>query len=159
VPSRTILLKILLLLCLSRPVFAAEYETYCNDRFGFCVDYSVDFEIEPAPENNDGRVFYNQNGFSMTVSGSNNALEANVDSEIARQATEFDRVTYRQKKADGYALSGYSGHNILYVRGYVGVASLNTLYLRYPSQSKADYDVIVTHIVKSFQPGDLDAAH
>ena len=59
-----------LALALAIPVFASGYANYCNSRYGFCVDYPANFGMEPAPVNNDGRVFYDGEGFRMTASGS-----------------------------------------------------------------------------------------
>jgi len=51
-----------------------DYKEYCNARFGFCVLHPVTFGIKPAPVNNDGREFYDGNGFYMTASAMYNVL-------------------------------------------------------------------------------------
>ncbi|MBJ6610285.1 MAG: hypothetical protein JG718_08000 [Candidatus Thiothrix moscowensis] len=149
----------ILTLLLSLPVSAADYDTYCNERFGFCVDYPTSFGMKPPPENGDGREFYDHNGFQMTASGINNVLDATVASEMKSRAQDFDRVTYRKQAKGWYALSGYKGEDILYVKSFVGQYSISTLYLQYPTALKSDYDATVNHMVKSFIPGDLSEAH
>ncbi|MDD5393877.1 MAG: hypothetical protein PHE17_12735 [Thiothrix sp.] len=148
-----------LLLWLSLPAFATDYTNYCNDRFGFCVDYPSSFSMEPPPENDDGRRFHDRHGFQMTASGINNVLDATVASEMKSTVGDFDTVTYRKKGSNWYALSGYKGRDILYVKSYVGQSAINTLYLQYPKALKTNYDASVSRIVKSFVPGDLNEAH
>lgn len=146
-------------LLLIQPAQADGYLSYCNDRFGFCVDYPEYFGMEPAPENNDGRKFYDRDGFQMTASGINNVLDGTLESEMKERETDFDSVTYRKQDKGWYALSGYKGDDILYVKSFVGQHSISTLYLQYPTAMKSDYDRTVSHIVKSFVPGDLSEAH
>ncbi|MEB4589766.1 hypothetical protein VSS37_02115 [Candidatus Thiothrix sp. Deng01] len=141
------------------PAFASDYTSYCNDRYGFCVDYPSGFGMGPASTNDDGRKFYDEEGFQMTASGINNVLDSTVASEMKGQEKDFDTVTYRKRKDDWYALSGYKDGNILYVKSWVGSGSINTLHLRYPTAKKSDYDAAVNHIVQSFRPGDLEEAH
>ena len=53
------------------------YQTYTNTRFGFTVEYPTTFTVGPAPSNNDGREFYNED-FKMLAYGSHiNIIEEN----------------------------------------------------------------------------------
>lgn len=148
-----------LALALAIPVFASGYANYCNSRYGFCVDYPANFGMEPAPVNNDGRVFYDGEGFRMTASGINNVLDGTVKSEMKSREDDFDSVTYRKQQDNWYALSGYKDDNILYVKSWVGSGAINSLYLQYPTAMKDEYDETVNHLVKSFIPGDLEESH
>lgn len=150
---------LLLACCIALPAIASDYENYCNSRYGFCVDYPSGFGMGPAPVNNDGRNFYDGEGFQMTASGINNILDGTVTSEMKEREKDFDIITYSKRKGDWYTLSGYHGEDILYIKSWVGTGSINTLYLVYPTDMKEDYDDAVNHIVKSFQPGDLDETH
>ena len=53
---------ILLLVFVSTANAQQAYTKYCNARYGFCIEYPVNFGIEPAPTNNDGRAFYDNEG-------------------------------------------------------------------------------------------------
>ena len=149
----------ILIFSYSVPLSAQEYGRYCNSRFGFCVEYPMHFGIEPAPENNDGRRFYDRNGFTMTVSGINNALNNTLQSEMQSQSRDFDDVTYHSIGDNWYVLSGYKDTHILYLKTYMGGGSINHLYIKYPAQLKAEYDEIITRVSRSFLPGRIEDAH
>jgi hypothetical protein len=83
------------LLIVSLLAHAAADTRYCNSRFGFCVEYPSEFGSEPAPDNNDGRVFFDRNGFRMTAAGINNVTDETLKSEIEGFLDRFDTVTYR----------------------------------------------------------------
>ncbi len=128
------------------------YKKYCNARFDFCVSYPVTFGMGPSPENNDGREFYDRDGFSMTASGMYNVLENSLKEEMKSQESDFDKVTYRRMKHNWFVLSGYSGKNILYIKTYIKDDTLYHLYIRYPISLKKEYDKTVAKITKSFKP-------
>lgn len=141
------------------PAGSQEYVSYCNDRYGFCVDYPSHFKMQSPPANNDGRRFYDGLGFTMTVSGINNVLDATLQSEMDSQSKDFDNLTYRVKGKNWYILSGYKDSSILYVKTYIGEGAINHLYLRYPEQQKAKYSRMVEKISGSLKPGDLKENH
>jgi len=127
------------------------YKKYCNARFKFCVNYPVTFGMGPAPVNNDGREFYDADGFFMIASGMYNVLENSLKDEMKSQEEDFDTVTYRRMKNNWFVLSGYSGENILYIKTYIVEDTIYHLYIRYPTYLKKEYDEIVSDIAKSFR--------
>jgi len=129
-----------------------DYKKYCNSRFNFCVLYPVTFGVGPSPDNNDGRKFYDREGFSMTASGMYNVLENSLKKEMKSQEEAFDTVTYRRMKDNWFVLSGYSGKDILYIKTYIAHDTLYHLYIRYPESLKKEYNAIVSKIAKSFKP-------
>lgn len=137
-------------------VKAQEYSKYCNDRYGFCIDYPKDIGIEPAPDNNDGRRFYDRNGFFMTASGINNVTNETSQSEMQSQKKDFNVITYQTTGKNWFILSGYKDNNILYIKTYVGNGSINHLYIQYPIYLKAEYDEVVIRISRSFKPGSIN---
>lgn len=141
-------------------LFAARGEavwdgSYVNGRFGWSVTVPAEFGMDPAPENDDGRRFYDRDGCSVTVWGGHNVLEATLESEMTEEEGNFDSVTYRKKGDGWFVLSGYKGESILYVKRYVGTGAIYTLRMEYPSELKEDYDALVTEVVRSFSPGGL----
>jgi hypothetical protein len=128
---------------------------YCNSRFGFCVEYPAHFGMKPAPANDDGRDFYDGDGFRMTASGMNNALEDTLKSEMQAQEQSFDTISYRSTGKNWYVLSGHKGNEIVYLKTFVGKEAINHLHISYPVRMKMEYEGIVTRISKSFSPGRL----
>jgi len=141
------------------PLNAEVYARYCNDRYGFCVSYPSHFLTEPPPDNNDGRSFHDRNGMVVTASGINNVLMDTLQTEIHSCTEDFDTVTYQAKGKNWFVLSGVKGANILYVKTFVGVGSINHLYIEYPARLKTKYDAMVAEIARSFTPGRLKVAH
>ncbi len=135
------------------PVSAQGYKKYCNARFGFCVAYPVGLSMSPTSDNNDGRKFYDHNGFILTASGMYNVLENSLRIEMKSQEEDFDTVTYRKVKNNWYVLSGYKENNILYIKTYMGKETIYHLYLRYPVELKNEYDKTVSKVSRSFKPG------
>jgi hypothetical protein len=152
-------LALLLLVSLATGAIAQEYSKHCNSRYGFCLSYPKELKMQPPPMNDDGRLFQGQDGFHMTAAGMNNSANARLQGELLDQKKEFDKITYQKAGTDWYALSGYKGSEVLYLKTYVGKGSLNHLYISYPASLKAKYDKIVDVISKSFTPGPLDTAH
>lgn len=127
------------------------YKQYCNGRYALCVKYPVTFGVEPAPFNNDGRVFYDGEGFSMRVYGSQNALEHTMKDEMREEASQFDTVTYKVAKRNWYVLSGYSGRDIVYIKTYMRDDVFYHLHIKYPIKLKAEYGDIVSQVSRSFK--------
>ncbi len=130
------------------------YTKYCNARYGFCIEYPVNFGKEPAPTNNDGRVFYDNEGCSMRVYGSYNALEHSFKAEMRDEEKGFDIVTYRTSKSNWYVLSGYKDDDIVYIKTYMSRDKSIFYHLRisYPAKFKTEYNEIVSKASKSFNP-------
>ena len=63
------------------------YKTYTNTRFGFSIQYPTTFTEGPAPTNNDGRQFYN-NDSSIVASGSHTIEENETIETYYNQALE-----------------------------------------------------------------------
>ena len=143
------------------PLFAdsQSYVRYCNDRYGFCVDYPGNLVMEPPPDNGDGRRFHDDTGFLVIASGINNVHDDTLSEEMSSQTKDFDKVTYRAKGKNWFILSGYKGSDILYRKAYVGRGAMNHLYIKYPSQYAKAYGETVTKISRSFKPGDLSDVH
>jgi len=135
------------------------FAQYCNDRYGFCVDYPSSLTMDPPPANGDGRRFHDPNGFLLIVSGINNVLDDTVETEMKSQSKDIEKITYRSEGKNWFVLSGYKGSDVVYLKTYVGEGAVNHLYIKYPAQKKADYTETVTIISRSFKPGDLNVAH
>ncbi len=151
--------KILLLLLLSTAAFAEDFTIYYNSRFGFTVSYPARLGMDPAPENDDGRRFFDGEGFVLTVYGSHNLLGLDVKEAAGAAKDFFDEVTYEASGRRWFVLSGYSKGAIVYIKQWVGPDFLNCLVMEYPHERKKDYDQAVAAIARSFQPGELGYGH
>ncbi len=123
------------------------------------MDYPAYLGVEPEPANGDGRRFYDDNNFSMSVSGSNNVMDESLADAMQAGQENFDTVTYKTSGKNWFVLSGYQGNNIIYIKAFVGKGSSNYLYLQYPSQLKQSYDAQVSRISRSFKAGELGVSH
>lgn len=137
---------------------AGEFATYCNGRFGFCVDFPASLTAESEPDNGDGRCFHDSTGFRMTASGINNTADDTLISEMKSLARDFEKISYRDRGRDWFVLSGRKGSRILYRKTYIGPDAVNHLFMEYPAALKKKYDPIVAKISRSFRPGDLGHA-
>jgi hypothetical protein len=155
----SLLIALIFFASISCPALAQSYKKYCNGRFGFCVEYPEDFGMEPVPTNNDGRVFYDGEGFRMSANGIDNVMDETLKSEMLSQEQNFDTISYRTSGNNWYVLSGLKGNEIIYLKTFVGKGAINHLHISYPSRMKAEYESIVTRISRSFVPGSLDDAH
>ncbi len=95
----------------------------------------------------------------MTVSGINNVMEDNLQTEMDSQSKGFDKITLKTKKDNWFVLSGFKKTDIVYLKTYVGESSINHLYLKYPTNRKTEYDEMVSVMSKSFKSGDLNNSH
>ena len=50
-------------------------------------------------------------------------------------------------------------HSFYYVKGFVGVGSENTLYIKYLQSKKEQYQDIVQQLESGFNHGDLNLVH
>jgi len=144
------LVKTIFVITLLTMTLHASYERYCNARFGFCVDVKRSWGKEPAPANNDGRSFFDNEGFKMSVYGSYNALDQNLRAHQEGYRSELDQITYQPIKHNWYVLSGYKGSEIIYIKTFLNNKTFYTLYIRYPKALQGRYNPIVSRLSKSF---------
>ena len=144
-------MKMFLLSALVTMSLSASYQNYCNARFGFCVEYLSTLGMHPAPTNNDGRSFFDDEGFSISVYGSYNALNQNLTSHQEGFKAEFDTITYARTKSNSYVLSGYKGSDILYIKVILEKDTFYTLYIKYPKTRKEQYNTAVLKASQSFK--------
>ncbi len=135
---------------------AAEWRVYHNDRFGATADYPAGWKMEPAPVNDDGRVFTSPDGKArVTISGifAINPREEEITEKAQPLAGE--KVTYRAHKGDWIVVSGTRGGAIFYRKSLISCDNKvwNDVEVVYPATEKAKYDPLVAHIAASLKPG------
>ena len=135
------------------------YQTYTNTRFGFTVEYPTTFTVGPAPTNNDGRTFYNEE-FEMVAYGSHiNTFEQNETIETYYNRALGDAsgpIAYKRLANDWYTISYTTGDNIVYEKAIINEGVIFTLNMTYPTSQKRKYDKMVTRVAKTFTAGGSD---
>jgi hypothetical protein len=147
------------LLTQSKIVNAQSDSKYRNVRYGFSFSIVKGLKSERSPDNGDGIRLKNGKGFSISAYGSNNVLTATLLDEVKSQSRTLDKVTYRAKGKNWYVLSGLKGSKVVYIKGFVGDGSINTMLLEYPKNDERAYDALVTQLSRGFRPGNLRTAH
>ena len=137
------------------------YKTYTNTRFGFSIQYPTTFTEGPAPTNNDGREFYNDDS-SIVASGSHiNTVEENETIETYyNRALEYaaGTVSYQRLGNDWFVISYKDGSNTVYEKSIIGDDIISTLVITYPSNKQNDYESMVTQISSTFKGGQTELA-
>lgn len=140
------------------------YETYCNQRFGFCIDYPTDM-LFPQGEsgNGDGQIFKSKDA--------ENTLRAyrdyrdNIDPETqytiesaynedswGNNPDEPKRViTYKKLGKAFFVVSGYNDGKIFYQKSIIKDGQLFTCLIEYNESDKEIYNNISDRISKSFK--------
>lgn len=136
------------------------YKQYDNNRFGFSIEYPIDFTVKVDPANNDGCIFQSSDGkVELTVSGINNVLNDTAISEYNKLLSQHSDATYKKQENNWFEVSWVDGNNIIYEKNVIGTGSMNTFVIKYPSSQKDNYSAIVSHLISTFKTPGVDSAH
>jgi hypothetical protein len=150
---------IILVIILAVKTEAQNNLRYVNERYGFQMSYPAFLISAPIPANGDGMRMYDKKGFVLVASGINNESEITFQSELNSQWESIGKVTYGVRGNNWFAISGVKENKIIFIKSYIGIGSINHLYIEYPKDQKDKYDKIVEAIAKSFIRGDLYKRH
>lgn len=136
-----------------------KYNSYCNARFGFCIDYATDLIAGGEADNGDGQVFETKEkpGTELTVYGTNNATETTFEKLYKEKLKSFKQdggdVTLKKQTKTEIVISGYKekGTRIYYTKILKGNDQFMIMAIEYPKSDKEKMDAVVTHIAKSFK--------
>lgn len=141
------------------------FDTYCNARFKFCIDYPKD-TIYPQPEstNGDGRVFKNKEGdkvltvygrWAMNTNGDDMTLAQQYDSDLhgddEPEGNNDRTITYQKLGKDYFVISGYQDKKVFYQKTILKEGAFCYAVLRYNESDKALYDKVSQQIFSSFR--------
>ncbi|MFN3391948.1 MAG: hypothetical protein ACK40N_09335 [Meiothermus ruber] len=143
--SRWIFWLCLLGLALAQP----QWTTYCNARFGFCLQRPAFMTPEPPPQNGDGQAF-RRGAARLVVSGALDAYVFTLEEQF-QQAQQNLRVSYKVLKPTYYAVSGLRGNRVVYEYKRLENGVFYTLYLEYPTAEKNTYDPLIKPMLDSFR--------
>ena len=141
------------------------FDTYCNARFGYCVDFPKGLIYpQPESENGDGRVFKNRKGEAiLTVFGRNNSdsefghisLEQQFYDDLHGAEEENgnkERVINYQKLGNNFfVISGLKKGKVFYQKTIIKDEAFAFAILEYNESEKMIFDKISDRIFKSFK--------
>lgn len=141
-----------------------KFETYCNGRFGFCIDYPSS-KLYPQGEsgNGDGQVFKSKD--AETTLWVYRDFRDNEDPDVEFEiATAFNLdswgnnpdkpkrvITYKKLGKKFYVVSGYNEGKIFYQKTIITDEGLATSLIEYPESEKEYYNKVSETIFKSFK--------
>lgn len=125
-------------------------------RFAVEADIPVGFVMGPAPGNDDGRRFADQNGGELRVWARvpDAPLEDHRALMLTYLATEQAQIVYEASGWGWYEVSGLRDDRIFYIRVEDGLSCLQggaraALDFSYPVETRARYDAMVEPVAKS----------
>lgn len=138
--------------------------TYCNFRYGYCVDYpSEAVHMQPEAPNGDGCVFHDNNNRELgrvyrtlnpDPEGSPVSLKTEMEKDIARLQDHAEGhavgVTYSKVGKTFYVMSAKGNGRIYYHKCIVKGDDMAMLIFQYDEERKSVYNVIVAAMAKSF---------
>jgi hypothetical protein len=143
------------------------FETICNDRYGFCVDYPKKILYpQPLSGNGDGRYFSNKKGdHILTTYGRRNytggekiSLGEQYEEDLRSEelvdeiiGTEKKVITYSKLGNSFFVISGFYRGHIFYEKVVLRVEGFAYAILVYDENEKKIYNQVVDRIFKNFK--------
>jgi len=137
------------------------YGKYSNSRYGFTTLWPSSLKAQPPPMDGQGQTWVSPNGRVLfSAYGTNNLQTYSPRQDAAADSQGLSQV-YININGNIVTVSGYknNGRTIVYQRDVVGPGAIDTIYWRYPTTEKTEWDASVTQTADSFQPGDVANAH
>jgi hypothetical protein len=116
---------------------------------------------QPPQEGGSGQSWSSADGqVLLSAYGTSNLFGYSPQQDETADAQSMS-VVYENISGNIVTVSGYidNGNTIVYRRDVVGTGFIDTLYWRYPTSKKAQFDAAVTLTAHTFQPGDVTTAH
>lgn len=139
---------------------APSFNTYLNERFGFCIDYPFMFVALEESGSGDGRKFRAGNAMLVVyrdfITDDDFIWERNMKKAYTKALAEYEadniQVAYKVVKKDFFVISGYDGESVFYrktISPEPGVYA--TAVITYDRSEKILYDPLVERIFSSFK--------
>jgi hypothetical protein len=138
----------------------ADYATYCNARFNYCISYPSFLFPQPESENGDGRLFTNAANTSvLTVFGRlNQDADGNAvpfKKQYAIDVKSFtaseSKIMYQKAGSNFYVISGERNGKIFYQKMMIKGDACCYAILEYNKEERKAYDSVLAQIFKSFK--------
>ncbi|MEK6783353.1 MAG: hypothetical protein AABY93_16750 [Bacteroidota bacterium] len=144
------------------------FETYCNQKFGFCLDYPSEI-LYPQGEsdNGDGQVFKSKDADNTmwVYRDVRNYVNSEIHYTIEDVYNEDSRgnnpdkpqrvITFQKLGEDYFVVSGYNAGNIFYQKTILTNGEFITCLLEYKERDNEVYTRISYRIFVSFQMMDV----
>ncbi|MCU0391993.1 MAG: hypothetical protein MUE81_12810 [Thermoflexibacter sp.] len=149
---KRLIIKILFLIYCTPTYAQLNYETYCNSRFSYCIDYPTTLIPQGEAFNGDGQKFTSKDKkVILTVWGINDALDSGIKGSYA-EYSKGNKITYKVLKNNWFIISGYTPKgNIFYQKTMLIDGVFKTFILEYPMTEKATYDKVCQRLLNSFK--------
>lgn len=134
---------------------------YSNERYGFSIDYPINFIKGKPPANGDGLSFTSQDGTSkLTVYGSNGNSKVPIENVYDNTIKGIKgEIGYHVLRNSWFVVTWKFDGIIYYQKTFHGQGSENTFIFSYPENKAAYYNDTVMNIEGSFNPGNLTISH
>lgn len=142
-----------------------EEQTYCNQRFGFCITYDGRLlDAQPEADSRDGRIFLDKRGHEfLRVYGRANsdAGSGQVTMEEALEERYRDLITgdrdgrtpIYKKSGKGFVVFSAAKHDTIYYTKVIQAGKdLAFADFRYAAKDKERYDPVITRMAGTFKP-------
>ena len=139
-----------------------EFNTYCNGRYSFCIDYPSDFIAQGESDSGDGQKFLSENG-AVEIIAYGALAEEDIFNTLDKWL-EYDmadgNVTYKTRGINFYVVSGIEDGKVFYKKvvkrkiDYFDHKDTEILVghlIQYPEADKAKYDYYCEKIFKDLE--------
>lgn len=155
VAMRCLLALALVPMLLATPALA--WTTFEDDRFAYRVELPPGYSLSHETEQRNARLFHNANGhlIALWASESAESFEAEVAEHLWTDQADGWSISYERFTSNWVSYSGTKGDEIRYVRA-VNLCGRGAAYflIDYAQSLKAEYDPIVTRMVRSMEATD-----
>lgn len=144
---------------------AIVFDTYCNFRFRYCIDYPKGILLpQPESQNGDGRIFNDKDGNKvLTVFGRLNLdadgdpislddqYDEDINSTIDTLGNRIIVISYQKLGKNFFVISGHKNGKIYYQKTILKDDAFAYAILEYNESDKAIFDKVSTQLFKSFK--------
>ena len=136
------------------------YQTYCNSRFQYCINYPDFLIAEPESANGDGRIFIDKTGtevlrvygrLNQDANGDPITLKSQYLVDVQSIKSEKKKITYQTLGKNYYVISGQQGNYIFYKKAIIKGDAFCFAMLNYNKLGKETYDPVSAEIHRSFK--------
>ena len=130
------------------------YKTYCNDRFGFCIEYPSKLYPQGESGSGDGQKFISKDSQTILMAYRDfriydrDELQESYYEDLKAANTV---ITYKKLGNNYYVISGYKNNKIFYQKSIIRGQGLCTAIIEYPESEKNYYNKVCENIFRTFK--------
>jgi len=128
------------------------YKEYVNDKFMISIEYPDTFKTKQTTMDESGIVFLSKNGDTeLTLAGYNNIKNATSISVFNDLLKIHGKFKTKVQDENWFLVSWNEGSKTVYQKSVVGINSIVTFIIKYPTVQNDYYDPIVLHLYSSLK--------